>query len=147
LFDFKELFASLKPPPRETLRGIYKGFFVGPGWLRRLASPLLVVTRMGNWRGKDFDPQGNAINLVLRRGQIERRFPMLLVEQVSLIDHKPGLALRYAPSNPLPWPWIVDELRSLQAGLVLGMTMARLGPLQHLALPFVLQSQEGTDGL
>ena len=147
LFDFKDLFTSLKPPPRETLCGIYKGLFVGPGWLRRLSGPLLVITRMGSWRGKDFDLQGNAVNLVLHKGQIERCFPMRLVEQVSMIDHKPGLALRYAPDNPFPWPWLVDELRSLQTGLVLGMTMVRLRPLQYLALPFVLRSQEGMDGL
>ena len=147
LFAFKGLFTALKPPPRETLRGIYKGLFVGPGWLRRLTGPLLAMTRMGDWRGKDFDLQGNATNLVSQRGQIKRRFPMYLVEQVSMIDGKPGLALYYARQNPLPWPWIADELRSLDTGLVLGMTILRLRPLHSMALPFVLQIQEGMDGL
>ena len=78
---------------------------------------------------------------------MERRFPMLLVEQASYIDRRPGLALHYAPENPFPWPWIVDELRSLHPGLILGMSMVRLNPLKRLALPFVLQHQENNDGL
>lgn len=147
LFDFPGLFASLEPPGVDSLCGLFRGFFVGPGWLRRLAGPLLVVTGLGGWWGKEFDPQGGAINLVWRKGRIERRFPMLLVEQASYIDRKSGLTLRYAPENPFPWPFIVDELRSIQPDLVLGMTMTRLGPLQRLALPFVLQAQESVDGL
>lgn len=147
LLAFKNLFASLQPPARLALRGVYKGIFVGPGWVRSLSGPLLVLTRMGDWRGKDFDLQGNAVNLVLHRGQIERRLPMQLVQEASLIDHQPGLALHYAPSNPFPWPWIVDELRNLDQGLVLGMTLLRAGPLRSLALPFVLQAQENLDGL
>jgi len=147
LFDFSELFATLEPPRRESLRGIFRGSFVGPGWVRRLAGPLLVITGLGGWWGKDFDQQGNAINLVWYRGQMERRFPMLLVEQPSYIDRRSGLALHYAPENPFPWPWIVDELRSIHPGLILGMTMFRPGPLKRLALPFVLQPQENNDGL
>jgi hypothetical protein len=147
LFDFRGLFASLEPPKTGALQGLFRGSFVGPGWVRRLAGPLLVITGLGGWWGKDFDPHGNAINLVWRKGQIERRFPMTLVEQVSYIDHKSSLALRYAASNPFPWPLIVDELRSINQELVLGMTLTRLGLLQRLALPFVLQPRENIDGL
>jgi len=147
LFDFPGFFAGLEPPRRETLRGIFRGMFVGPSWVRRLAGPLLVVTGLGGWWGKDFDSQGNAVNLVQRQGRMERRFPMLLVEGVSYIDHRPGLALHYAPENPLPWPWIVDELRSIRPDLLLGMTMVRLGPLKRLALPFILQQQDNKNGL
>lgn len=147
LLDFPGLFAGLEPPRRDTLVGIFRGTFVGPGWVRLMTGPLLMITGLGGWWGKDFDSQGNAINLVLRQGRMERRFPMLLVEQASYIDRRPGLALHYAPENPFPWPWIVDELRSLHPGLILGMSMVRLGPLKRLALPFVLQHQENSDVL
>lgn len=147
LLDFPSLFASLELPARGSLLGLYRGSFVGPGWLRWLAGPLLVVTGLGGWRGKDFDAQGNAINLVWRNGHYERRFPMHLVEQASFIDGKPGLALHYDKHNPFPWPLIVDELRSLPSGRVLGMTMVAVGPLKRLALPFVLESRESVDGL
>jgi hypothetical protein len=147
LLDFPGLFASLEHPARGSLLGLYRGSFVGPGWLRWLAGPLLVVTGLGGWRGKDFDDQGNAINLVWRNGRYERRFPMHLVEQDSFIDKKPGLALRYDGHNPFPWPLIVDELRSLGPGLVLGMTMVAVGPFKRLALPFVLETWESMNGL
>jgi len=142
LLEFPELFTSLKPLRADSLRGLYQGIFVGPAWIRGLAEPLLVVTGLGGWWGKEFDPEGNAINLVWRKGRIEHRFPMQLVEQASYIDHKPGLALRYASSNPFPWPWIVDELRTITTGLVLGMTIAIPGPFRRLPLPFVLQPRE-----
>jgi hypothetical protein len=129
------------------LRGRFRGEFVGPAWLRRLAGPLLVVTGLGGWWGKDFDDQGNAINLALRKGNLERVLPMSLVEQVSFIDGKPGLALHYAAGNPFPWPLIIDELRSITPQLTLGMTLAELGPLRRLALPFVLHPEEGEHGL
>ncbi len=146
-FAFRGLFSSLEPPKAGIMRGFFRGMFVGPGWLRRLAGPLLAVTGLGGWWGKDFSVEGHACNLVLRNGQYKRCFPMTLVEQGSFIDGKPGLALRYEASNPFPWPLIVDELRCIHQELVLGMTMARLGPLQRLALPFVLQPVEAIDGL
>lgn len=147
LLEFPELFASLIPPRADSLKGLYHGIFVGPAWLRRMAGPLLAITGLGGWWGKEFDNEGKAINLVWQKGRIDYRFPMSLVEQVSYIDHKPGLALRYASNNPFPWPWIVDELRSIKPGLVLGMTLSRLGPLKRLPLPFVLQPREKVNGL
>jgi hypothetical protein len=146
LLEFPELFASLKSPGAESLHGLYQGVFVGPAWIRRLAVPLLAATGLGGWWGKEFDPDGNAINLVWRKGQIEHRFPMQLVEQVSYIDHKPGLALSYAPSNPFPWPWIVDELRHIGNGMLLGMTIGIIDPMRRLPLPFVLQPREQING-
>ena len=139
LFDFPGYFSSLEAPRAEALQGLFKGSFVGPGWLRELAGPLLVITRMGRWLGKDIDAGGRALNLVRTDGGIVQKLPMQLLEQESLIDGKPGLALSYEASNPFPWPFIVDELRSIQPDLVLGMTITRLGPLARLPLPFVLQ--------
>lgn len=147
LFEFPEYFSSLAAPRAESLQGLYSGSFVGPAWLRRLAGPLLAITRMGNWLGKDFDAEGRAINLVRTKEGIVQKFPMQLVEQESLIDGKPGLALRYESNNPFPWPWIIDELRSIQHDLVLGMTITQIGPLARLPLPFVLESRECMDDL
>jgi hypothetical protein len=145
LFEFPEYFSSLEAPRADALQGLYKGTFVGPAWLRGLAGPLLAITRMGKWMGKDIDAGGRAINLVQTRKGIVQKFPMRLVEQDSLIDGKPGFALRYEASNPFPWPWIIDELRSIQPDLVLGMTITQIGPLVRLPLPFVLQPRESLD--
>jgi len=146
VFEFPEYFSSLDIPSMDSLSGLYRGAFVGPAWLRWLGGPLLVITRMGKWLGKDIDAEGRALNLVQTGGGIVQKFPMRLVEQESLIDGKPGLALRYEASNPFPWPWIIDELRSIQPDLVLGMTVTQIGSLARLPLPFVLQSQEELNG-
>ncbi len=145
LFEFPEYFSSLNVPNPESLHGLYKGYFVGPPWLRKMAVPLLAITGMGDWRGKSIDPGGKIINLVSTKRGLERKLPMKLIEQDSLIDGKPGLALSYEASNPFPWPRIIDELRSIQPNLLLGMTITQVGPLQRLPLPFVLQSRKNVD--
>ena len=94
LLAFPPLFAALEPPPADSLRGVFRGAFVGPGWLRWLAGPLLAVTGLGGWWGKDFDEQGNAVNLVMRQGQLQRRYPMLLGEDIS----RPRPAARAEPA-------------------------------------------------
>jgi hypothetical protein len=147
LGEIRRLFSQLDPPEHSSLRGIFRGHFVGPAWFRKLGGPLLTVTGLGGWWGKDFDPQGKAVNLVLRNGAYKRIFPMYIVQQESCLDRKPGLALRYQADNPFPWPMILDELRRVDASLVLGMTLVDVGPLRRLPLPFILQSREAVDGL
>jgi hypothetical protein len=147
LTQIRRLFTQLDPPEHASLRGIFRGLFIGPAWFRKLGGPLLAVTGLGGWWGKDFDPDGKAINLVLRKGHYERIFPMYIVQQASHLDRKPGLALRYQADNPFPWPLILDELRRVDAVLVLGMTLVDVGPLRRLPLPFILQSRETVDGL
>lgn len=147
LTAIRRLFTNLDPPETSSLTGIFRGIFVGPGWLRQVWGPLLTVTGLGGWWGKEFDAQGNAINLVLRKGRCERRFPMMIVHQASHLDRKSGLALRYRADNPFPWPFIVDELRRIDSMTVLGMTLADIGPFQRMAFPFTLQSREMVDGL
>jgi hypothetical protein len=147
LAQIRQLFTQLDPPEHASLRGIFRGLFIGPAWFQKLGGPLLAVTGLGGWWGKDFDPEGRAINLVLRKGRYERIFPMFIVQQASHLDRKPGLALRYQADNPFPWPLILDELRRVDAVLVLGMTLVDVGPLRRLPLPFILQSRETVDGL
>ena len=144
---FYELFAALPPPRAGDLRGLFRGIFVGPGWLRNASGPALGIAGMGGWWGKEIAADGSAINLALKRGSYERRFPMFFVEQRSYLDNKPGLALRYRAGSRFPWPLIVDELRQIEPGLVLGMTLADLGPLRRVAFPFTLLHQETWDGL
>lgn len=147
LREIRQLFKTLVPPEANSLRGLQRGLFVGPGWLQRLWGPTLAISGLGNWWGKDFDDKGKAVNLVRRKGLIERRFPMYLVEHVSYMDGQLGLALRYQSGNPFPWPLIVDELRRVDETTVMGMTLVDFGPLRRLAFPFILQPRDNTDGL
>lgn len=147
LIAIRRLFFTLDPPERGSLRGVFRGIFVGPAWLRKMWGPLLVATGLGGWWGKEFDAQGNAINLVFRKGRYEGRFPMLIVQQTSRLDRKPGVEMHYRAENPFPWPFIVDELRRIDPGMLLGMTLVDIGPLRRLAFPFILQNWEAVDGL
>jgi len=147
LGDFPALYRTLKLPEVSALEGYFRGAFVGPGWLRSIAGPGLVLTGLSGWWGKYFVGDGNAINLVMRNGALEKVFPMTLVSGTSLIDGLPGLTLHYESENPFPWPYIVDELRLIEPGLLLGMTSIKAKMLRGLLLPFTLHYQEQIDGL
>ena len=144
---FRSLFSELTIPEKNALDGFYKGFFVGPSWLRIIAGPLLVITGLGGWWGKRFNGDDTAINLVKTEGQLKPKFPMQLIDIPSLIDNKPGLTLQYDKRNPFPWPYITDELRQLDPGIYLGMTYIRIKPVSRITLPFLLQHQENFNGL
>ena len=145
--NFRSLFSELTIPEKSTLDGFYIGFFVGPGWLRKTAGPLLVITGLGGWWGKRFNGDDTVINLVKKEDQLKPKFPMHLIEIPSLIDAKLGLTLKYDKRNPFPWPYITDELRQLDPGIYLGMTYVRYPPLSRIALPFLLEYQENFNGL
>lgn len=147
LATFGALFASLPPPGIAELNGVYQAEFVGPLWLRKLVKPALVLTGLGGWWGKVFDGRGNADNIVQRQGELRRILPMKLVASPSRIDGRPGITVTYMPDARLPWPWIIDELRRLDEGCLLGMTMLPKGPLAHLALPFLLHYSVDRHGL
>lgn len=142
LLKFRDLFASLRIPEADSIRGTYRAAFVGPGWLRSAAGPALQVSGLGGWWGKEFHDDGTAINIVLRAGNFSTRFPMRFVRAGSFIDGKEGLALHYQPGNPFPWPFVVDEVRQMEGSALLGMTIANVRGLRGLAFPFILQKQD-----
>jgi hypothetical protein len=143
LRQFRDYFSSLAAPDPASLRGQYPASFVGPAWLRVTAAPGLVPLGFGGWWGKDFSEDGAAINIFLRAGKFSRRFPMKFIRAPSFVDGKDGLALRYPPGNPFPWTHVVDELRRIDESTLLGMTIPNISGLRGIALPFILQKQEG----
>ena len=130
-------FESMEPPDLDSLVGTYRGEYVGPAWLRRLAGPTLGLTVLRGWWGKDFPSPGHCDNLVSRGGTIERVLPVDVVQAVSLLDGKTGITLPYSSDGPWPYRWVVDELRLTLTGSLLGMVVpARWLP--RFALPFML---------
>ena len=147
LASFRTLFSSLPPPALNTVEGIYQAAFAGPWWLRTIAGPGLYPLGLGGWWGKRLDGQGQSSNIVHRGGRLSPKMPVSLVECSSMIDGRPCLAVIYPPESPFPWPWVVDELRSLDDERLLGMTLVTWRPLKRLALPFLLSRRPDIQNL
>ncbi len=136
--SLRQAFLSLEPPDLDTLVGTYRGEYVGPAWFRRLMDFTATLTVLRGWWGKDFHSPGHCENLVSRRGSIERVLPVDVVQAVSVLDGKMGITLPYGPDSPLPYRWVVDELRKTPSGALLGMAVSVRGPLPRIVLPFML---------
>ena len=134
-------FTLLSTPSLESLAGAYRAEFVGPAWLRRFAPPGLVITPLAGWLGKAFDSQGHGINLVRRRGGVQRMLPMTAQWLPSRVDGRPCVTLTYAPASPFPFAYIVDELRTIDADTLLGLSFATARWLARLPIPFLLRRQ------
>ena len=143
---FKPLFATLAPPEIGMLTGVYEAAFTGPGWLRLSAGPSLALSGLGGWWGKDFT-DGGGINLVLRSGRLQPIFPFRTVLASSAIDGKPAVIVRYTADCPFPWQYIFDEVREIEAGRLLGMTLIDVAGLRRMAFPFLLERRPGSHGL
>jgi hypothetical protein len=137
--DFSRLYGELVAGDTAVPKGVYKGTYVGPAWLKALAPHSMVVSGLGGWWGKDFFPGGKTYNLVQRDEEIRRVIPMQLAVINSRLDGAPALALIYDKQNPFPWPYIVDELRSLDEAALLGMMYLNVNALPKIAFPFLLQ--------
>ena len=142
LRGFSQLFERLALDETAVLEGVYRGTYVGPGWLRKAAPPAMRASGLGGWWGKRFEAGGEAFNLVERNGRVEPIFPMRLESISSRLDGAPALVLVYDRENPFPWPFIVDELRPLDETAVLGMTYLNVDAAPKLAFPFLIQRTE-----
>ena len=134
----RQAFESMEPPNPEALVGTYRGEYVGPAWLRRLAGPALALTALRGWWGKEFPSPGHCDNLVSRRGTIARTLPVDVVQAISLLDGRMGITLPYSSGSPRPYRWVVDELRLAPAGSLLGMVVPARRWLPRFAVPFML---------
>jgi hypothetical protein len=143
--SLRRAFESMGPPDLDTLVGTYRGEVIGPAWLRRLAGPILGLTVLRGWWGKDFPSPGHCDNLVSRDGTLERVLPVDVVQAISLLDGKMSLTLPYSSDSPWPYRWIVDELRLTPTNSLLGMLVPVRRGLPRFALPFMLHpvDQEG----
>lgn len=137
---YRERFALLDPP--ETLEGVWQGEPVGPGWFRTLAGPSLAIGGLGGWWGKEFDGQGGIDNILERKDAFRRTLRGEVQRADSLVDGRPCLRIVYAAGSRLPWIWIVDELRQVGEGELLGMMVLNIGWLPHVAFPFALHARE-----
>jgi len=138
LSAYAQAFKRLSAPSEPELHGRFRAEFIGPAWLRLTAGPSVALAGLRHWWGKELSGPGPAYNLVERRGSMVRTLPMQLGLAGSLVDGRTCAALRYGPESPRPWPHVVDELRTLDEGRLLGMTVIDVPLLRALAFPFLL---------
>lgn len=142
LARLKAHFRTLTPPAASECHGFFRARFVGPAWLRWSAPPSLALAGLGGWLGKRFLSVETATNIVRRRGRLQQRLTMRLVAGPSQVDGRDGLALHYLPEGgraaPVPWRWVRDEVRVLDAQTWLCMTVINLPLLRYFSFPFLL---------
>jgi hypothetical protein len=145
LSAFKPLYGTLIPPDADSLHGTYRGVFIGPPWLRSIAPIGLSLLSFGGWWGKILKNGKTGLNIYKRSGELQKSNPVNLSTQSSLVDGKPSVIVKYSKENPFPWPYVIDELRSLDDKCILGLTITNVGLLNRIALPFLLYPVESTD--
>jgi hypothetical protein len=144
--DLKALFTSLPPPDAAMRRGFFRASFIGPTWLRLTGRPSVEVSGLPGWQGKRFITADEATNILKKGDALVEALIMRVTPGASQVDGKQGVALHYAPQDgkpaPIPWRWVRDELRAVNADTLLGFTVIDLPVLRNLAFPFLL-TREG----
>ncbi len=138
LGKLQRLFSTLQPPPDDMRKGRYRGAFIGPWWVRSTAPSFVAMTGLPGWQGKKFLNPDLAVNVISKGGVVTEGPKMRWIRCVSQLDGKPGVALRYEADAPLPWRWITDELRLVDARTILGMSVADVPGLRAIGFPFLL---------
>ncbi len=90
LATFRALYASLTLPNVASMQGLYQSAFVGPLWLRTIAGPGLYPLGLGGWWGKQFDGQGQGVNIVQRRGRLATKLPVTLAQASAIMAAPPS---------------------------------------------------------
>lgn len=136
----RRAFESLEAPT--DLTGDYRASY--PGEVLPVIAPLgLGLVGLRNWHGKRFarreDGSWRAVNLVGAHRELTETLPMLVSREDSWADRLPVAVATYPADTRKPWPWVRDELRVWDGGVLLGMTFVDLpGARRAPGMPFVL---------
>lgn len=138
LAEIQTIYQKLKPAPLEMRQGIYQAHFIGPWWITKSAGPSLSLSGLAGWYGKRFIQNDKAINLLIHCGEKSEKLEMDCVDEMSLIDGAPTVALIYGEKAPIPWRWVIDEVRTYDDQTLLCMTIVKLPILRYFPFPFLL---------
>lgn len=141
--ELKRHFATLPVPEADTRHGRYRATFIGPLWLRALGGPSVALGGLPGWHGKRFVSPDAATNILRTRAGFTEALSMSLVVEPSLVDGRESATLHYGERAPIPWRWVRDELRALDAdaNALLGMTIIDVTLVRRLAFPFLLERE------
>lgn len=141
LVSLRRAWRSLDLPDLRTLPGDWEAEFVAP--LRRVAPIGLGIFGLPRWYGKRLALEagrGRGTNLLRTPSGLQETLPMQVATGLSSIDDHPAVIVSYARGSRRPWPWVVDELRQLDADTLVGMTVVDLPVLGRLGgTPFLLR--------
>jgi len=116
-------FRAAADPVLADLVGRHRAEMVGPFWMRRSAPLLLAATGMPGWMGKQFAAPSSADARELVGH--------------NLVDDRSAIVLTYAPDAPFPWRNVVDEVRPVGDGRLLGLSY-NIVPGVPVGAPFLL---------
>jgi hypothetical protein len=139
--ELKTLFSTLPAPDATMRHGFFRASFVGPLWIRKLGRPSLAVSGLPGWQGKRFLSADTATNILKKRDAAVQALSMTVVEGISQVDGKSGVALYYGADAPMPWRWVRDELRAVNEHTLLGITVINLPIIRHFGFPFLLKRE------
>lgn len=141
LVSLRRTWRSLESPALPELVGDWEAEFVPP--LRRVAPVGLAMVGLPRWYGKRFSTDAGGmtgVNLLRGTSGLTETLPMLVGSDLSRIDDHPVALVRYAADSRKPWPWVVDELRRLDAETLVGMTVVDVPGGRWLGgTPFLLR--------
>ncbi|EOQ90136.1 hypothetical protein LEP1GSC202_0638 [Leptospira yanagawae serovar Saopaulo str. Sao Paulo = ATCC 700523] len=141
LFTYKKRFLELHVPKEEPT-GDYQISWIGPKWFQWSAKTGLQFLHFRHWWGKSFQGKMEAINLFQNPKDLSfsQKYKMQISFEISCLDGKPSLFLRYTKEAPFPWPYFVDEFRVLNDKELLGLSYPKFAPF--LGLPFLIRKQD-----
>lgn len=140
--ELRALFRTAACPSVAEVSGRLEAQIPGPAVVRVAGGLAFRLTGLGDWWGKDLQPvageQGVAgHNLAGPHGE-RRTLPLRGAVGPSRLDGAPAMVVSYPPDAPFPWRRVVDELRILPDGTMLGLTFGL--PLMPGA-PFLLRRE------
>ncbi|MGV9668119.1 hypothetical protein ACWDUL_22475 [Nocardia niigatensis] len=124
--ELRALFRTAACPSLSEVSGRLEAELAGPALVRAVAPIAFRLTGLADWWGKDLRPVpgGQELaghNLAGPRGE-RTTLPLSATVGPSRLDGAPAMVLSYPPDAPFPWRRVVDELRILPDGTVLGLT-------------------------
>ena len=142
VLSLRRAWSGLRPLDPVDLLGDWEATFVAP--LTRIAPPGLGLIGLPKWYGKRFrEVDGTVSGVNLLRADtgenLRETMPMSVDVVPSLVDTTPTLSVTYAAGTRKPWPWVRDELRAREDGVVVAMTVVDLPGLRATGgTPFLL---------
>lgn len=141
VLSLRRTWSSLQAPALDSLAGDWEAEFVAP--LRTVAPVGLGWIGLPRWYGKRLRADSGTLtgtNLLRTPTGLTETLPMEVALELSRIDAHPAVVVSYARGSRKPWPWVVDELRTLDDDTVLGMTVVDLPVLRRAGgTPFLLR--------